>query len=145
MYTLKAMLCSFKIGVFFTILGYETLFRTSLWHTILCVSNVHNKEYAPLKKKIMHFSLYFDVKHFFWPICDLWPNPCVGMTDLVGQLRPSIVHKMLKLWDFALSFIKAKATFFWYATYCGISKMAAIDLESSTWVKNWNILRFFWK
>ena len=27
------MLCSIKIGVFFTILGYETLFRTSLWHT----------------------------------------------------------------------------------------------------------------
>ena len=26
---------------------------------------------------------------------------------LVGQLRPSIVHKMLKLWDFALSLIKA--------------------------------------
>ena len=69
----------------------------------------------------------------------------VDLKTLVGQLRPSIVHKMLKLWDFALSFIKAKATFFWYATYCGISKMAAIDLESSTWVKNWNILRFFWK
>ena len=27
----KCMLCSIKIGVFFTILGYETLFRTSLW------------------------------------------------------------------------------------------------------------------
>ena len=26
------MLCSIKIGVFSTILGYETLFRTSLWH-----------------------------------------------------------------------------------------------------------------
>ena len=22
----------------------------------------------------MHFSLYFGVKHVFWPICDLWPN-----------------------------------------------------------------------
>ena len=32
-----------------------------------------------------------------------------------------------------------------YATYCGISKMAAIDLENSTWVKNWNMLRFLWK
>ena len=32
MYTLQAMLCSIKIGVFSTILGYETLFRTSLWH-----------------------------------------------------------------------------------------------------------------
>ena len=31
-YTLQAMLCSIKIGVFFTILGYETLLRTSLWH-----------------------------------------------------------------------------------------------------------------
>ena len=30
MYTLQAMLCSIKIGVFSTILGYETLFRTSL-------------------------------------------------------------------------------------------------------------------
>ena len=91
---------------------------------------------------------------------DKWVSQCKARKDLltifsgakllrspliVGQLRPSIVHKMLKLWDFALSFIKAKATFFWYATYCGISKMAAIDLESSTWVKNWNILRFFWK
>ena len=26
-----------------------------------------------------------------------------------------------------------------------ISKMAAIDLESSSWVKNWNMLRFLWK
>ena len=26
---------------------------------------------------------------------------------IVGQLRPSIVRKMLKLWDFALSLIKA--------------------------------------
>ena len=32
MYTLQAMLCSIKFGVFFTILGYETLFRTSWWH-----------------------------------------------------------------------------------------------------------------
>ena len=38
MYTLQAMLCSIKIGVFSTILGYETLFRTSLWHMTLCQS-----------------------------------------------------------------------------------------------------------
>ena len=54
---------------------------------------------------------------------------------LVGQLSPFIVHKMFKLSDFVLSLIKAWTTFFWYATYCGISKMAAIGLESSTWVK----------
>ena len=34
---------------------------------------------------------------------------------LVGQLSPSIVHKILKLWDFAQSLIKALTTFFWYA------------------------------
>ena len=28
---------------------------------------------------------------------------------------------------------------------CHISKMAAIDLESSTWVKYWNMLWFLWK
>ena len=30
---------------------------------------------------------------------------------IVGQLRPSIVRKMLKLWDFALSLIKHKQNF----------------------------------
>ena len=39
----------------------------------LCVSNVHDKEYAPLKQNICIF-LYFGVKHFFRPICDLWPS-----------------------------------------------------------------------
>ena len=29
------------------------------------------------------------------------------LPQVVGQLSPSIVHKMLKLWDFALSLIKA--------------------------------------
>ena len=57
---------------------------------------------------------------------------------VVGQLRKSIVHKMSKLWHFAMSLIKVKtAFFFWYAKYCGISKTAAIDLESATQIKNW--------
>ena len=41
---------------------------------LLCVSNVHNKEHAPLKQSRCIFPLYFGVKHFFWPICDLWPR-----------------------------------------------------------------------
>ena len=43
----------------------------------LCVSNVHDKEYAPLKQNRCHFSLYFGVKHFFrlYLLCDLWPRP----------------------------------------------------------------------
>ena len=47
---------------------------------------------------------------------------------MVGQLSTSIVHKMWKLRDFALSEIKPQAIFLRYATYCGISKMAAIDI-----------------
>ena len=35
----------------------------------LCVSNVHNKEYAPLKQNICIFCIFW--KHFFWPIFDL--------------------------------------------------------------------------
>ena len=55
MYTLQAMLCSIKIGVFSTILGYETLFRTSLWHMtsnscysklLQIIQNLHNASFT---------------------------------------------------------------------------------------------------
>ena len=79
-----------------------------------------------------------------WPLTFSWIASKVY--HIVGQLNASIVRKMVKLWDFALmSLMKAKATFLWYATYYSISQMAAIDLESSSCVKNWNMLRFLWK
>ena len=58
--------------------GYSGIFR--LWafrkYKLLCVSNVHNKEYAPLKQIICIF-LYISVWNIFSDlyICDLWPCP----------------------------------------------------------------------
>ena len=48
MYTLQAMLCSIKIGVFFTILGHETLFRTSLWHMTKYLQMMYRVTLLPL-------------------------------------------------------------------------------------------------
>ena len=53
-YKLQCMLCSIKIGVFFTILGYETLFRTSLWHT--------TKKGSVYPHTLMYFQIYNDCK-----------------------------------------------------------------------------------
>ena len=52
---------------------------------------------------------------------------------LEGQPSTFIVRKMLTLRDSAHSLRKAEATFLChkYATYCCISKMATIDIESS--------------
>ena len=56
--------------------GYGGIFR--LWafrkYKLLCVSNVHNKEYAPLKQNICIF-LYILVWNIFSDLCDLWPTP----------------------------------------------------------------------
>ena len=43
---------------------------------ILLLSNVHNKEYAPLKQNRYIFSIFWcETFFFFGPICDLWPFP----------------------------------------------------------------------
>ena len=54
------------------------------------------------------------------------------------------MHKMLKLRDFAQTLKKPWAIFFRYVTCCGISNMAAINLDGYPWVKNGNILQFLW-
>ena len=43
-------------------------------YILLCVSNVHNKEYAPLKENICIFLYILVWNIFFWSMCDLWPN-----------------------------------------------------------------------
>ena len=70
----------------------------------------------------------------------LWEGvPC---SSAAKQIHCAQNGKTVRL---CIEFNKSKSNIFWYAIYCGISKMAAIDLESSTWVKNWNMLRFLWK
>ena len=76
MYTLQAMLCSIKIGVFSTILGYETLFRTSLWHmTFSCVMVCYHictpQKTSPVLKWIQCTILLIHSEEnvtVFWPI-----------------------------------------------------------------------------
>ena len=54
-------------------------------YIILYVSNVHNKEYAPLKQNRCMFLYILVWNRFFWRICNLWPanenNDFVNIID----------------------------------------------------------------
>ena len=60
----------------------------------------------------MHFSLYFGVKHFFWPICDLWPNTSLKTHH---SYVSAIVHRPLLLYSLSQNITYMRDFVLWTA------------------------------